>query len=382
MDYPPMQSLLNVLLERTVKICFVGYCSDSTTQSKYAEKGVEFVEIYNPVEDRYKSRIANHFSILYRDYLYSKKISRFLSDNVSSDDIVWVEYSDSAHFLHKALGSYRYVIQFYEFVDVKPNAKKSMFCRSFDASEFLNNAAAVVHCEYIRALIMNGLYNVKAKTFVLPNKPFLSDESSSMDIPNDIAAIVDKVKEKIEGKKVILYQGIFESNERRLEEFCESMQLLSDDFIFIVMGGRGGYFEEIKKKYVSDKILYIPFIKPPFHLLITQLANVGVLTYFPVNRSYVGVLNPLFCAPNKIFEYSKYSIPMIANEVPGLNCIFEQYNCGRIVKAPISAEAVANCIKEIFNNYETLARGASDYYNSIDLKNIINEILHGVGFEG
>lgn len=69
------------------------------------------------------------------------------------------------------------------------------------------------------------------------------------------------VKHKVQGKKVILYQGFFASVERRLEEFCQAINQMPSDYVMIAMGkGPNNYYDVLKKKYQSDKILFIPLL--------------------------------------------------------------------------------------------------------------------------
>lgn len=208
---------------------------------------------------------------------------------------------------------------------------------------------------------------------MLPNKPY--EDNKYQDVPEDIAQIVEDVKKKVNGRKVILYQGIFNANERRLDEFCEAIEKLPENYVFIAMGGGGGYFEELKKKYNSEKIIYLPFIRPPYHLLITQLADYSILSYHPNNQSYVGVINPLYCAPNKIFEYGKFGIPMIANDVPGLKLIFETYKCGRTIDYPITVDKIVENVLAMDRQHEEMSKGARAYYDSVDLEEIVKEIV-------
>lgn len=73
------------------------------------------------------------------------------------------------------------------------------------------------------------------------------DENVLKTIPKDIKPLYDEVLEKVKNKKVILYQGIFLDKERRLEEFCEAIKKLSDEYVFIAMGRGSDMFDELKK---------------------------------------------------------------------------------------------------------------------------------------
>ena len=98
-----------------------------------------------------------------------------------------------------------------------------------------------------------------------------------------------------------------------------------------------------------------------------------------MSKTFYGVVNPIYCAPNKIFEYSKFNKPMISNDIPSLRNIFEKFNCGLVVEDPISAEKVKEQIVKIFENYDTFSDGANNYYNSIDIHDIVRNIIKSIG---
>lgn len=99
----------------------------------------------------------------------------------------------------------------------------------------MKKALKVVCCEYNRAQITKGIYQLKDLPLVLPNKVIV-DESELSKVPMDIKPMIDDITQKTKGKKVVLYQGIFLDEERRLEEFCEAISHLPDDYAFIAMG--------------------------------------------------------------------------------------------------------------------------------------------------
>jgi glycosyltransferase involved in cell wall biosynthesis len=151
---------------------------------------------------------------------------------------------------------------------------------------------------------------------------------------------------------------------------------MSDDYVLIAMGKGGGEYEKLKKEYGCDRILFVPFVRPPYHLLVTEMASVCVLSYFPSSETLSHTVNPIYCAPNKIFEYAKFGKPMISNDIPGLYYPFKIYNCGRCIKYPMSAEHVKGTLQEIFDNYDELSKGAIELYYSVDIKKIVAEIVN------
>ena len=368
---PPMQSLITVLLEKGVQVHFLGKCSDIERKSYFARLGVVFEDvIYTPQDKIYKT--------LLEQIRYRRLLKQYLSVNMNNDtDIIWFEYSDMAYIVYDIFKNYDYLIHFYEFQNLKYSWKFQLMYHRYSMVDFVKTAKAVIHCEYNRAHITRGLCALKSLPFVLPNKPYPDDIDFS-NTPSEVFDLVDSLKRKIVDKKVILYQGIFAPNERRLDEFCDAIEQMSNEYVLIAMGHGGKYFEDLKKKYASVKIIFIPFIKSPYHLLVTQLAHVGVLSYFPLNGSYAGVLNPLCCAPNKIFEYSKFGIPMLSNDLPGLRSMYLEYGCGEIVQYPITPNSIVNALLRIFNNYENYSKGAHHFYSSVDFKGIVSEILNSL----
>lgn len=368
---PPMQSLITVLLEKGVQVHFLGKCSDIERKSYFARLGVVFEDvIYTPQDKIYKT--------LLEQIRYRRLLKQYLSVNMNNDtDIIWFEYSDMAYIVYDIFKNYDYLIHFYEFQNLKYSWKFQLMYHRYSMVDFVKTAKAVIHCEYNRAHITRGLCALKSLPFVLPNKPYPDDIDFS-NTPSEVFDLVDSLKRKIVDKKVILYQGIFAPNERRLDEFCDAIEQMSNEYVLIAMGHGGKYFEDLKKKYASVKIIFIPFIKSPYHLLVTQLAHVGVLSYFPLNGSYAGVLNPLYCAQNKIFEYSKFGIPMLSNDLPGLRSMYLEYGCGEIVQYPITPNSIVNALLRIFNNYENYSKGAHHFYSSVDFKGIVSEILNSL----
>ena len=368
--YPPMQSLLYALSEHDLDLYLVGVCSDEKTRATFEKRGISFITIDGSLSGGQLSRLK-------QQHKYKNALLKMMkSYKISKKDLLWFEYSYAVHMLAKELKQFRYVAHFYEFVNENLSWKYKLLYPDFCMKEYLQNAVAVIHCEYNRAIITKGLYGLSSMPYVLPNKPYF-EESIFNDVPHDIQQRIVDFNANTRGKKIILYQGVFESNERRLEEFCQAVSDLPEDYIFVAMGG-GEYYKRLKEKYESERVMFIPFIRPPYHLMVTQRASIGVLTYYPLNSTIAGVINPLYCAPNKIFEYSKYSIPMIANDIPGLKYIFECYHCGKIVTYPITSEKIARTVIKITEEDKSLKEGSHNYYESVSFKNIVNEIIDDV----
>lgn len=370
-SYPPMHSLMRFLTEMDYDLYYIGVCTDAQTQKTFEEKGFKFIYLDS-------RRPKGKLNIVRKQRKAKEGFLKILRTfNISNKDLLWIEYSSFVHAIVKNLQGLRFVAHFYEFVNDQFGWIHKLVYPNFNMHDFLHQAKAVVHCEYNRAIITKGLYDLELMPYVLPNKPYF-DESLLENIPSDIADRLDNIKDETKGKKIILYQGVFDSKERRLEEFCQAIELLPDEYVLMVMGAGGVYFQDLKRRYESKRVLFEDFIRPPYHLAVTKMSVLGVLTYNPLNTTMAGVINPLYCAPNKIFEFSRYGIPMISNDVPGLKFIFEGYHCGDIVSYPVTPEKVAEMILLIIDNEENMRIGAQKYYESIDFPSIVRNILKEV----
>ena len=103
-------------------------------------------------------------------------------------------------------------------------------------------------------------------------------------------------------------------------------------------------------------------------MVFTSHAHIGILTYDPLS------LNCAYCAPNKIFEYSKYGLPVLGNDIPGLRREIEGSRFGAIVDEKIE-ESIVEGIKKIEDNYETFSQNAISYYEGTDTVSTVKDIF-------
>ena len=367
-EYPPVISILNVLSETSHEIYFLGTYSDAKGKRDLEKKGIRFVDM-PPYEGK-----ANKLKKMMLQIEFRKQVMNGLSKiQLSKDDVLWLIQAETIYLLSSLVKKYKTICHFLEFADNKVDWKYRLLNPRLNLADTLQHAYRVVCCEYNRAQIAKGIFQLDRLPVVLPNKMVINEDRN---IPDDVAKIIGELKERLDGKKIILYQGIFLDKERRLEEFCEAMGDLPDDYVFIAMGKGSEMYERLRKQYASDRILFIPFIRPPYHLQVTKMASIGVLSYFPRKGSIGRTLNPIYCAPNKIFEYARFGVPMISNDIPGLKYTYIEFHCGKCVDYPMNKNQIVNTIKSVMDNYLSYKKGAIKFYNSVDIQSIIlNEIL-------
>lgn len=235
-----------------------------------------------------------------------------------------------------------------------------------------NNSAAIVVPEYNRACITKVWWDLKELPYVLPNKPYNFEKiNKNSEIKDEKAK---RTINELKGKKIILYQGIL-NEERPINVFMDAIESMGDEYAFVVMSGDEEYFN----KYRKDNCYFIPYIAPPGHLEITSNAYIGVLTYTPAKNEF-SPLNAIYCAPNKIFEYGMFGIPMIGNNIPGLKYTFSEYNCG-VCFEDYTMENIKSAIHKVEKEYEKYRIGSEEMFNMTDnvstVKSILEEVKKG-----
>lgn len=371
LQYPPILSMFHTLIDLNYRVVHIGVYSDLEQKTFLESKNVEF---YNAVKLNVN---ANPLNKSVQQLKYKKYVKKVLEERYETGDYLLVVNEDTMCLLWNVIKQYKLLLYFLETPGFNVRLKYRMYNPSFNLTKACQKAYKVICCEYNRAHIIKGLYQLDTLPVILPNKYYQSKSLDNTEIiPEDVKQKVDDIQQKISDKKVILYQGVFTSKERRLEEFIHAVNEMSDDYVLLAMGRGDNMFEELKDKYSSRKILFVDFIRPPYHMLITQMAHIGVLSYFPNNSSFIDVLNPIYCAPNKIFEYAKYSLPMISNDLPALKNIFQEFHCGVVVDYPLTDKKIKDAFLTVFNDYNSYTLGAKKYYKSVDCMSIIRGIFN------
>lgn len=362
--YPPILSIINILLELGKEVIFIGYTDSESLLEDLKNKGVKHYPI---VVDKVKKNKITKLLVMVK---YRKSVNQILKTFDESATKVWLFGNTNVWILNKLVYRYKTIVYLFEVSSLKVAPQYRFVSPWFSYKDTIQNAWRVVTVEYNRAHITKFLFGLSELPAIIPNKPYFKgfqELSLKLEIEE---ALLSRLKEK----KVILYQGIFNYPERRLDELCEAIDLLSDEYILCIMGPEDVNKDRLQKKYKSNKIIFMPFITPPTHLEITKLAYIGFLTYFPSNSKMSSILNVLYCAPNKIYEYSAFGVPMLSNDVPALDRDFRKFNAGVCVKE-FTPKSIAEAIKSISINYDEYKEGANKLFNSVDIKEEVHNII-------
>ncbi|MGE0561866.1 MAG: glycosyltransferase [Flavobacteriales bacterium] len=159
---------------------------------------------------------------------------------------------------------------------------------------------------------------------------------------------------KIDGKKIILYQG-WVNEKRGLEPLIEAMQQIENAHLYII--GDGDIFDKIVQQVLDlklqDKVTLLG--KIPFEFLphYTHQADLGVSL-----EENVG-LNYKYALPNKLFDYINAGVPVLTADLPEMKKIVSMYKIGETI-SNITPSAIAEKINEILNDNDQLTTYATN----------------------
>lgn len=344
-ELPPVISLVIALLESTpYRVALISPCSANAffgDRGRYAEYVMNKGNFYNLMP-----KVAGYVQ-------YRQHATRVLRDLAKRTDLIWFGSLDSALAMRGSplLDKIPYILQLHELYDTHP--------RRLDLIKpVAQGARAVVVPEKNRAHILQVWLDLKKTPVVIPNKPYHHPRR------RHIAPTCPEVKGVIEkyrsDRKVIIYQGHL-SEDRDLMPVAEAMSFLPDCSLWL-MGKDHGFAKRLTG--VSSNIRYLGYIAPPYHLEVTSYADIGVMLYSPVS------LNNVFCAPNKIWEYSGFSIPFVASRLPSL----EQFS-GGVLLSNMDPKCISLDIQEVFDRYEYYSELAASDYDSFAYNDAIASLV-------
>ena len=276
-----------------------------------------------------------------------------------SSVLLWVEGAYTVVALGEKLNNYPHILQIQELHEESKMQLKAI-------SKVINTAKVVFMPEYNRAAIYRVWFSLKKMPVILPNKPEI--------VANDDE--LETIKKKYEAKlkelekyKIIIYQGSIQKK-RDLTSIIKAVKELGGDYRLLIMGRYNQTLEEYKS--IDERLIHVDFTPAPEHLAYTSNAYIGVLSYDPYS------LNNAFCAPNKIFEYSKFGIPLICNELPGLKGVLDTYKTGKAIDID-DVEDIKKTILDIDANYEFYSNNAREFYKTVNCTEIIKKALANAG---
>jgi glycosyltransferase involved in cell wall biosynthesis len=182
----------------------------------------------------------------------------------------------------------------------------------------------------------------KAKFFVIPNRP-AADMFPARVESSTALEVYRKTGGTAVVQRLLIYQGLI-ARMRCVCEIIAAFRTLAMPDVGLLLLGSGSdesYCAEVSQHAKNDaRIAVAPRIDAPDHLKVTSGCCGGILLYAPT------CLNNIYCAPNKIYEYAHFGIPMLMPEYPYLAELNRRYNLGELCD-PVSIESIAAGMKRL-----------------------------------
>ena len=146
--------------------------------------------------------------------------------------------------------------------------------------------------------------------------------------------------------RIALYQGGIRTG-RGLPRLIEAARAI-EEVAFVIIGS-GALSETLKIQARGlANVFFLPHISPDKLLRYTASADLGVHLLEPT------CLNHKLALPNKIFEYLMVGLPVVANSLPEIRNVVEDYGVGLVVD-PEDADAVVAAIRRALYDEEIRA---------------------------
>lgn len=126
---------------------------------------------------------------------------------------------------------------------------------------------------------------------------------------------------------------------RGLEQLVQSCEFLRDD-VRVVFRGYGALELELRELgKAHENCCFEPPVPMRDMIHAASSADVGVIPYIPVN------VNNLLSSPNKLFEYIRAGLPVLASDLPFLRRIILEHDIGYVFN-PRDPRSIADAINK------------------------------------
>ena len=358
LGYPPTVSLINELSNIGCNVTVLTTLVNEQL-TNVLPPTIEIVKI----GDEYKYK-TSPFKKLQQLLIIRKNIWKCIDQLYDDDTLLWVMSNITIKHMGMRLLKYRYNLHLFELVEKVTYIGRWTF--GLNLAKIAHHAHKVIVCEYNRAQITRAWFKLPTLPLVVSNKPVDGKFVRNSKITK--SNVAKELIESLKDKKIILYQGVVDA-ERPIEPIAEAVETLGDEYVFLVMTGNNC---DNLKKY--KKTVLLPYITAPYHLEVTSHAFIGLLIYTPVYGSFTSPLNSIYCAPNKLFEFSQFGIPMLGNDIPGLKYTIEYNHMGRCLQS-LDSVSIRNAINDISEKYKWYSENALSFNSSDNKSAVIKEAI-------
>ena len=356
---PPLVSLVKTMVGIGIIPTVITTGLNDEYKQYFEDHNIKYYTIPFSLTRTRFSRLKNYV----KGKTWGRRVNKLISTFSREETLLWIEgnYTFSALDPH-LINSYKHVLQIQEMFN--DSGLKGVLYKGV-IKKLSKGALAIFVPEYNRAFFYKLDFGLKKLPYILPNKPaFVPNEE-------DLVHLHEKYKkyDMILNKKVILYQGIISSTRSNYEPVLNALNDLDEkkEFVFVFLGREDtpGYVERLKRQ--GYNVEHIPFIPAPEYLYFTSRAYIGIVNYADNG------LNNIYCAPNKIYEYAAFGVPMLANDIPGLRYTVGINNCACLYS---DENVIEDALNNIIQNHDTMSENAKEFFKLTDYEKTLRIALH------
>ena len=285
-----------------------------------------------PFRSKRMKLLFNHSALFYAEY----NIRLFFSLIFSKADILLSNDTDTllANYLVSKIRRKKLVFDAHElFPEVPELTHRPKVKRIWEKLEdwiFPRLKYSYTVCQSI-ATYYNEKYAINMQ--VVRNLPYRSSETTRKD-----------KKLNFSNKKIILYQGALNVG-RGLEWVIAAMSFVDNAVLVIIGDGdiTGKLKEQVKELKVEDKVVFLGRIEGSKLSEYTPSADIGLCLLENLGLSYY------YSLPNRIFDYMRAGVPVLATDFPEINRIVNEYNTG-VLTHHYESEYITGVITEMLAN--------------------------------
>lgn len=142
---------------------------------------------------------------------------------------------------------------------------------------------------------------------------------------------------------VVVYQG-YVAEKRFCLELVQAFAHLSSNHKLVMIGdgpAASAVREAIHRLGLDGRVLTTGYLPKSKVLEYLRVADVGVMLYDG------RILNNYYCAPNKLYDYAHFHLPVLGNDLPSIRRVLEQWHIGVVAPARPSPSILASAILQL-----------------------------------
>ncbi|OQX01242.1 MAG: hypothetical protein BWK80_60335 [Desulfobacteraceae bacterium IS3] len=328
---PPLITAAACMADCGAKVRVLAFGSTEASANYLRSHGVELVLLRNKHPETFLGKVILRIEGVLRLIWETQKLS---------PDCIWYHQSHFLFWYHLLPFIHKNALM----IAHSHELDSHIWIRWLFQKALVRRADMVITPEPNRAWILQQFSGSTAPFVVIPNR-----SSDDMIPVADGTPCTEKVFREHGGatecSRFLIYQGGFMPSRCLKETVLGFKQLLFKDVGLILMGGEpdSQIFKELAEISSDDsRIVLLPYIPPPKHLLVTKGCIGGILLYEPAS------LNSVYCAPNKIYEYATMGLGMILPEFPGISSLNKEFGLG-VVCNPTNPDSIAQAMREMLS---------------------------------